>query len=73
MTTTPRGIDRLVAGVGQRLTEMAAATPPAHDCRLSGDEVRLSGCRYGCKVFRCRVCGAEQEVHNPLYGCRGAR
>lgn len=39
----------------------------AHDFVL---EVRMSDCRYGCKIYRCR-CGEETLIHSATYGCRG--
>lgn len=35
-----------------------------------GDEIAMSDCRYGCKVFRCRHCERESVVHSRTYGCR---
>ena len=32
-------------------------------------EIRMSDCRYGCKVMRCDDCDAEQVEHRAAYGC----
>lgn len=33
-------------------------------------EVGMSGCSYGCKIYRCETCGTDKEIHNATYGCR---
>lgn len=35
-------------------------------------EVRLSDCRYGCKVMTCSGCHVERVVHMASYGCPNA-
>jgi len=27
-------------------------------------------CEHGCKIYRCDCCGAEQVIHNRIYGCK---
>lgn len=44
---------------------------PCHVHDLNLTEVRMSDCRYGCKVFRCGSCGDESVLHSATYGCRG--
>ncbi|MEU4239779.1 DUF6284 family protein [Actinoplanes sp. NPDC026619] len=40
-------------------------------CRpFQEDEVGMSNCRWGCKVYRCAECGEEQLRHSAIYGCR---
>lgn len=39
------------------------------DCLTTLDEVRVSSCPRGCKVYRCTVHGAERVIHNAAYGC----
>lgn len=46
---------------------MSAALVETH-AHAFADEVRLSGCRFGCKVVRCG-CGAETVEHRAIYGC----
>lgn len=42
-----------------------------HTCSTWEREVGLSGCAYGCKIYRCEKCGTEREIHNATYGCKG--
>ncbi|WP_320069028.1 DUF6284 family protein [Micromonospora sp. RTGN7] len=67
----PSALDwRRLRRAESRVTRAAAevAARPAHVCDLV--EVRLTTeCRYGCKVLRCRKCGAEQVSHRAVYGC----
>lgn len=35
---------------------------------ISTNELRLSDCEYGCKVFGCS-CGGEHVWHSAIYGC----
>ena len=37
---------------------------------LSDAEIRISGCRSGCKVRACSGCGKEVTDHSLAYGCR---
>lgn len=55
-----------------RTARRPVASP--HTCspwRLT--EIRMSDCRYGCKVMCCDDCGAEQVVHFAAYGCPTGR
>lgn len=40
-----------------------------HTCSFQY-EVGMSGCSYGCKIYRCEGCGQDREMHNATYGCR---
>jgi hypothetical protein len=40
-----------------------------HTCSFQR-EVGMSGCSYGCKIYRCETCGTDKEIHNATYGCR---
>ncbi len=42
-----------------------------HSCELNLLEVGMSGCSYGCKIYRCTKCGSDREMHNATYGCKG--
>ncbi len=43
-----------------------------HNCDYHLIEVGMSGCQYGCKIYRCTKCESPEDVilHNPTYGCR---
>lgn len=43
---------------------------PEHVCSFQR-EVGMSGCSYGCKIYRCEGCGEDREIHNATYGCKG--
>lgn len=40
---------------------------PEHKCHYT-NEVRLSDCPSGCKIYRCTHCPGETLIHNPVYG-----
>lgn len=37
---------------------------------LSDNEIRVSNCASGCKVYACIDCTNELVVHSIVYGCR---
>lgn len=61
---------RRVRRAAARVTRVAAELA-AHRCGwLDLHEAGMSDCRFGCKIFACRVCGTEQVLHSATYGCR---
>ncbi|GGK09482.1 hypothetical protein GCM10010123_44210 [Pilimelia anulata] len=59
-----------VTRVAAQLRRLGACSCPPY--RWTDTEVRMSDCRYGCKVWRCR-CGAERLLHSAIYGCPTGR
>jgi len=58
-----------IALIGARIYVRRTAV---HTCD-HGTEMRMSDCRYGCKVMACQ-CGSEVVEHRAAYGCPiGAR
>lgn len=52
------------------ITATETATMCIHEkAHNLGNEVRLSDCEYGCKVYSCS-CGDEHLSHSRIYGCR---
>lgn len=47
----------------------AMPEPDTCGCTFNLDEVRMSDCRYGCKIWRCGKHGGERIIHSAAYGC----
>lgn len=45
--------------------EQTTSTPA---CKPISNELRMSDCDSGCKIYRC-ACGTEHVFHNRTYGC----
>lgn len=41
---------------------------PFVTCEPTGNEIALSECNYGCKIYNCK-CGTAHVFHNRTYGC----
>lgn len=61
---------RIDDGTARRVRAFDRALVFAECEHTVSDEVGMvTSCGHGCKVWRCRTCGAQFDVHYRVYGC----